>query len=372
MIKRMIFMLVLVGVVFFGLNWFVNWRANFMKETFAKFANPTQIVAATVAKSDDWQPKITAIGTFRAVKGADLSLQQAGIVDQIKFQSGDDVKAGDDLLELRKEDDLARLASLKATAELAAVNLRRDQEQLKIKAVSQATVDTDIANQKSADAAVTQQQALIDQKTLVAPFAGRLGIRQVDLGQYIGAGTAIVTLQDLESVFLDFVLPQQAVDTVKVGQKVTAHVDAFPNVNFDGEIAAINPRVDQASRNVQIRALFKNPDHKLLPGMYATVNISIGNVEHYVTLPQTAVVYNSYGNLVYVTEQKEGTSDITAKQVFVKTGATRGDQVAILSGIEEGTSVVTGGQMKLRNGSLVKIDNSNVPPAEANPKPVDQ
>ena len=204
--------------------------------------------------------------------------------------------------------------------------MRRDQAQLKLRATSQAIVDADIANLRSARAQVAQQEAVIAQKTLRAPFAGRLGIRSVDLGQYISAGATIVTLQALDPIYLDFVLPQQAFDGIKVGQTIQASVDAFPGRTFSGTIAAINSKVDQSSRNVQVRASLTNSDNKLLPGMFASIEISIGKIERFVTLPQTAIVYAPYGNSVFLAEKndKEAGSGapaaaLVARQTFVQT-----------------------------------------------------
>jgi membrane fusion protein (multidrug efflux system) len=242
--------------------------------------------------------------------------------------------------------------------------------------VSQAQLDTDAANLKNAKAQVAQQQAIIEKKILRAPFAGHLGIRAVDLGQYLGAGTPIVTLQALDPIYVDFYVPQQSVDQVRLGQQVALKVDAYKDQIFAGEISAVNPKVDITNRNVQIRAMLKNADHKLLPGMYATVDIAVGAPATYVTLPQTAITYNPYGDTVYVVESKgndaQGKPQLLARQTFVTIGPTRGDQVAILRGVEEGDTIVTAGQIKLHNGSVVMIDNSVTPTAEAAPVPVDR
>jgi len=369
---RMVIMLALVSVVAAGLDWFVNFRAGIITQVLAGLADPPQTISATAAKTTEWQPVLSAIGTFRAVDGADLSLEVSGVIDKIHFTSGDDVKEGQVLLDLRNADDVAKLNSLTATAEGTSVTLQRDLGQLKINAVSQATVDTDIFNQKAALANVAQQKALIEQKTLKAPFTGRLGIRSVDLGQFISAGTTIVTLQALEKLYLDFSLPQQAVAEVKPGQLVEATVDAFAGDVFRGEITALNSKVDQNSRNVQVRASFDNSDHRLLPGMYASVSVKVGSPQSYVTLPQTAVVFNPYGNSVYLAVKPDGSGGLVAKQAFVRTGETRGDQVAILSGIEEGATVVTAGQMKLRNGTKLVVNNSVDIPNSPDPKPADQ
>lgn len=374
MLKRMIIMLCVVGAVFAGLAWFVNFRAGILKNVMAALADPPQTVSTTVAATSQWQGKLTAVGTFRAVNGADLALQQPGIVDAIRFQSGADVAAGDVLLDLRKEDDTAKLQSLQATADGYAIILKRDQGQLKINAVSQATVDSDLVNVRNALALVAQQQALVAQKTLKAPFAGRLGVRQVDVGQYLTAGTTIVTLQALDQLYVDFMLPQQAVDKVKVGQQVTAHVDTYPKETFLGQVLAVNSKVDQASRNVQVRAVFNNEAHRLLPGMYALIDVAVGAPVNYVTLPQTAIVYNPYGNSVFLAVKKDagGKDQLVARQMFVTTGATRGDQVAVLSGLTAGETVVTTGQIKLRNGTVLKVDNSIAVANDPSPNPVDQ
>jgi len=259
---------------------------------------------------------------------------------------------------------------------LSDITYERDQKQFKMQAVSQATLDTDAANLKNAKAQVAQQQAIIDKKLLRAPFSGHLGIRAVDLGQYLGPGTVIVTLQALDPIFVDFFVPQQSVDEVQLGQTVRVKVDAFKDKTFTGEISAINPKVDIGNRNVQIRATLKNPDHKLLPGMYATVEIATGAAKTYVTLPQTAITYNPYGDTVYVVESKgndaDGKPKLTARQTFITVGPTRGDQVAVLKGIEEGDMIVTAGQIKLHNGSVVLIDNSVTPTADAAPVPIDR
>jgi len=376
MIKRMVIMLVAVAIVFGGIFGFQAFKAAMIKKFISAMSNPPQTISATKANMSEWSPKVEAIGSLRAVKGADLSLEVSGVVESISFNSGDDVEEGATLLKLRTADDVARLESLQAMAALNEITYDRDQKQFKMQAVSQATLDTDAANLKNARAQVVQQQAIIDKKVLRAPFSGHLGIRAVDLGQYLGPGTVIVTLQALDPIFVDFFVPQQAVAQVRLGQSVTVKVDAFKDQTFSGEILAINPKVDTGSRNVQIRATLKNPDHKLLPGMYATVDITTGAPANYVTLPQTAIAYNPYGDTVYVVESKSNEADgkpqLLARQTFVTVGPTRGDQVAILKGVEDGDMVVTAGQIKLHNGSVVTIDNTVTPTADASPIPIDR
>jgi len=376
MIRRMVIMLIAVAVVFGGVFGFQVFKAVMIKKFITAASNPPQTVSAARAGYSEWQSKIAAIGSLRAVKGADLSLELSGVVESITFNSGDDVEEGAPLLKLRTADDVARLQSLQAMAELSDLTYERDQKQFKMQAVSQATLDTDAANLKNAKAQVAQQQAIIDKKLLRAPFAGHLGIRAVDLGQYLGPGTVIVTLQALDPIFVDFFVPQQSVDQIQLGQLVAVRVDAFKDRAFTGEISAINPKVDTGSRNVQIRATLKNPDHKLLPGMYATVDITTGSPKNYVTLPQTAITYNPYGDTVYIVDSKgtdaEGKPQLVARQTFIAVGSTRGDQVAVLKGVEEGDMIVTAGQIKLHNGSVVLIDNTVTPTADAAPVPVDR
>jgi membrane fusion protein, multidrug efflux system len=374
MIKRMIIMLAGVGLLFGLVFGFQAFKAKMIEKAMAALRSPAQTVSTATAATQDWQSQLEAVGSLRAVKGADLSLEVSGIVDAISFESGDDVQAGTVLVRLRSSDDLAKLQSLQASAELALINYNRDVKQLAVKAVAQATVDTDEANLKSFRAQVAEQQAVLDKKTLKAPFAGHLGVRQADLGQYLTAGTMVVTLQALDPIYVDFYLPQQSLDRVSVGQPVAARIDTYPNQTFTGAISAVNPKVDQNTRNVQIRATMNNPDHKLLPGMYATVDIAVGAPQKYVTLPQTAITFSSYGDTVYVVDKQGdgaggGQPQLVARQTFVTTGPTRGDQIAILKGINAGDTIVTAGQVKLRNGSPVVINNTVQPSDNPNPKP---
>jgi membrane fusion protein, multidrug efflux system len=376
MTKRMTIMLIAVLLVFGGVFGFQIFKNAMIKKFMSAMAPPPQTVSTVMAATQDWQPQIEAVGSLRAVNGADLAFEVSGIVKELHFHSGDDVAAGDILVTLRADDDIAKLAALQATAALSEINHQRDQEQFKIKAVSQATLDTDAANLKNAKAQVAEQQAVVAKKTLRAPFAGHLGVRAVDIGQYISAGTAVVTLQALDPIYVDFFLPQQALNQIRLEQALTIKVDTYPNQDFAGTITAINPKVDAATRNVQVRATLKNPDRLLLPGMYASVRVAAGEKQRYVTLPQTAVTYNPYGETVYIIDDKgtnpQGQPQLIARQVFVTAGLKRGDQVAILSGVEEGQTIVTAGQMKLRNGSSVAIDNAIRPTADANPIPIDQ
>jgi membrane fusion protein (multidrug efflux system) len=379
MIKRMAIMLVLVGVALgsiFGFKGFVDGKIKeFMTGPNGPGRQP-QTVSTIKAGLSDWQPQLESVGSLRAVNGADISLEVAGVVEEINFQSGDDVASGKVLLRLRDQDDIAKLKSLQALAEWGRINYERDLKLYNSKVTAKSVLDNDEAQMRNNEALQAQQQVIVEKKTLKAPFAGRLGLRQVDLGQYLSAGTVVVTLQALDPIYLDFLLPQQALDQVRVDQRVKVRVDTYPDRIFFGKVSSINPRVDASTRNVQIRATLQNSERKLLPGMYATAVIDTGAPQKLLTLPQTAITYNPYGNLVYVVDDKgkgaDGKPQLIARQTFVTTGAARGDQVAVLKGLNEGEVVVTGGQMKLRNGSALVVNNSVQPKDDPNPKPADQ
>jgi membrane fusion protein (multidrug efflux system) len=406
----MIIMLAVVGVVLGGYFAFQAFKAKMIHGFLASMSNPPQTVSTVTAKTETWQPEVQAVGSLRAVNGATLSLEVAGVVDQIGFKSGEDVQQGQVLLQLRAADDLAHLAALDATAALAKVNYDRDVRQLRSQAISQAVVDSDSFNLKNALAQADEQRATVAKKTLRAPFAGHLGIRQIDVGQYLNPGTAVVTLQALDPLFVDFSVPQQALSQVSVGQTINAKVDTFPDQTFQGKIIAVNPTVDTDSRNVQMRASLPNPDHRLLPGMFATIDIAAGAPAPHITLPQTAITFNPYGSTIYLVEnapdaangqpsasqpqatqsqaaqppaaqppaaqsqaaQPEAGQHLVARQAFVTTGATRGDQVAVLTGVKPGDVVVSAGQIKLHNGSTVIINNKVQPTNDPAPKPVDR
>jgi membrane fusion protein, multidrug efflux system len=371
MTKRMVIMLIAVAVVLGGVFGFGAFRGIMIKKFMASQGAPPQTVSTIKAEIAEWQQEMRAVGTLRAVRGADLSAQTSGIVSAIHFESGNEVQEGALLVELEAADEVAKLNALKASAALAKITYDRDRRQYEARAVSKQTVDADEQNLKSAEAQVAEQQAVVNYKSIRAPFAGRLGIRQVDIGQYLSPGAAVVTLQSLDPIFFDFLMPQQALDVLRVGQPIALETDTYPGRTFTGSITAINPKVDPETRNVMVRASLANPDRVLLPGMYASVNIRFGEPQPYVTVPQTAISYNPYGNLVYVvTEQgkdAKGNPTLTAQQKFVTLGETRGDQVAVMTGIKDGDEVVTAGQNKLRNGSPIIVNNT-VQPAN-NPAP---
>ena len=343
-----------------------------MAACFAGFASaqePPVTVSTITAKMTEWQDTLQAVGSIRAVRGADLAAEVSGVVDDVQFESGRDVAAGTVLLKLRPNDDAARLADLQAAADLAAQNLARDAKQFHAQAVSQATMESDQSHLLSARAQVAQQQALMAEKIVRAPFAGRLGLRQVDQGQYLAAGTTIVTLQALDPLFVDFYVPQQALAALHVGDTANLKVDTYPGRVFSAKISAVSPKLDPASRMLSVRAILQNPDHALLPGMFASITLNVGEAHRYITLPNAAIVYNPYGSLVYVVGSG---SPAPVRQVLVKTGATRGDQVAVLQGLKEGETVVTAGQIKLHAGSTVMVNNTVEPTDDPHPHPPEE
>jgi len=374
--KRMVIMLVAVGVVLGLIFGFGVFKGVMIKKYFASQGAPPQTVSTITAQMDNWQPTVNAVGSLKAAKGADLSLEVPGIVEEIMFTGGEDVKAGTVLLRLRAEDDEARLRSLEASAALSASTFERNTKQFEAKAISRASLDVDAANLKSARAAVEEARATLNKKIVKAPFSGRLGVRAVDVGQYLTPGTPIVTLQALDPIYADFYLPALQVNRIEAGQKAIVKVDSETDGGNVGQISAINPKVETASRNVLVRATLKNPTLKLLPGTSVTVDIDTGKAQRYITLPQTAITYNPYGDTVYIAQEDgkddKGQPKYKARQTFVVTGPTRGDQVAVFEGVKEGDKVITAGQLKLQNDSPLIINNAVQPPNSPNPKPVDQ
>ncbi|HUI46607.1 MAG TPA: efflux RND transporter periplasmic adaptor subunit [Nitrospirota bacterium] len=375
MAKRMIIMLIVVGVLFGGIFGYKIFQSRMMKK-YASLQLPPATVTAMKAEYQPWQPQLRAVGSLRAVRGVDVTCEISGLVRSLHFKSGDEVKEGQLLVELNADADRAQLESFKAAADLAQTTYERDKKQFEVQAVSQATLDAEADDLKSKRAQVDQQQALVDKKTIRAPFAGKLGISTVNPGQYLNPGDKIVTLQSLDSLYVDFYLPQQELSHVAIGQAVIVKTDTYPGRTFSGRITTVDPKVDPDTRNFQAEALISNSRHALLPGMFASIEVQSGAVQRYLTLPQTAVTYNPYGDTIFIVEEgAKGSGNkalLTVKQSFISVGETRGDQVAILTGLKEGEMVVTSGQLKLRNGSPVVIDNKVQPSNEVAPKPVDQ
>lgn len=373
---RMIIMLLLVALVFGGIYGFQQFRNEMISKAIRGKGIPPQAVSTIVVKKSTWQPKVDVIGSLQASQATDLATEVSGLITQIHFKSGEHVKAGSVLLKLNDAPLKAQLAQLKAAVVVAQQNLNRDRAQRRINAVSQSVVDNDVATLKGAQAQVKQQEALIDQKTLKAPFTGKLGIRKVDLGEYLPAGTTVVTLQKLDPMYLDFTMPQTQLALIEVGKKIAIKTDAVPGKTFEGKITAIEPQVNTSTRNITVRAQIANPDGLLLPGLFATAEVDQGDEKQYLTLPNTAIAYNPYGSTVFIVKDNgkddKGKPKLTVEQRVVTTGPTRGDQVAVLSGLKAGETVVTAGQLKLRNGAPVFVNNSIQPANNPHPEVKDQ
>ena len=375
--KRMVIMLICVGLLLAALVGFNQFRSYMIGKFMASNAAPPSTVSAIVAGYQSWQPQLAAVGSLRAVRGVDVTTEVAGLVREVAFRSGQEAKAGQVLVRLNADSDVALLQSLQAAAELAQTVYTRDKAQYDIKAIAKAQLDADAADLKGKKAQVAQQAALVDKKTIRAPFAGRLGITTINPGQYLNPGDAIVTLQAIDPIYADFYLPQQQLGQLAIGQTIVVDTNAYSGQTFTGKIQSMNPRVDSATRNIQIEATVDNRDRKLLPGMYANVKIDAGTAQRYLTLPQTAITYNPYGATVFIVKQgaqpnAQGKALPVAQQVFVTPGPTRGDQVAILKGVEAGMQVVTSGQLKLKNGTPLIINNSVQPADNPNPAPQEQ
>lgn len=385
--KRLAIVIVAVGLLLAALVGFNAFKGVMIGRFMKSMSNPTQTVSTMAAAYQDWQPRIDAVGNVRAVHGADLAFDVAGLVAGVEVKSGADVQQGQVLVRLVDADDRGRLAALRATADLAALTAGRSRQQLAVQAISKAQYDTDMASLRSAQANVATQQALVDKKTLRAPFAGRIGIITINPGQYINAGTAVVTLQQLDPVFVDFTIPQASLERLRLGGAVAVSADAFAGKTFAGRISAADPKVDLATRNVHVEATVANPGKLLVPGMFARVAAEFGAATHYLTLPQTAITYAPYGDTVFVVREgvppgssaaapapagaKQGGAPRYVQQEVVKLGPTRGDQVAVLSGLKAGDRVVTSGGLKLKNGTPVEINNKVQPAFSPDPHPVE-
>jgi membrane fusion protein (multidrug efflux system) len=381
MIKRFLIALIILAIFIGGLAYFqLVFKPQMIKEFLAKQAPPPATITAQAARSEDWVTKLPAIGTLIASQGVDVASQVAGIVTGIGFESDQDVPQGKKLVQLDVSVELADLASAEATQREADVAFKRVADLLERSVASEANVDTARAKRDTAAAAVNRIKALIAQKSIMAPFAGRLGIRKVELGQYVSPGLNLVTLQALDPIWVDFPMPEQNIGKLRRGQEIELSVDAFPGEVFKGEITSLDARVAQDTRTLLVRGSLPNPDRKLLPGMFADVSVLAGAPQNVVTVPRTAITYSLYGDSVYVVKPDEKKNEpqkdaaasngdeqevFVVERRFVTTGQVREERVAISSGLAPGEQVVTTGQLKLKNGSRVVIDNSQElkPPA---------
>jgi membrane fusion protein (multidrug efflux system) len=365
-------MLVIVGGIFS----FKFYQAAQSGKASASQMPPPVTISAETVREDTWQPALRTTGSLVAVQGVVLSNEFAGVVENISFESGDVVQKGALLVQLNIATDQAQLRSYEAAAVLARLNLERAKALRESDVNAQADLDNAQAQFDQALANADNARSIIAKKSIAAPFSGRLGIRQVNLGQFLPVGTTIVSLQSLDPIYVNFALPQQNVCEVVKGQTVELSVDAYPGVAFKGAISAFDSQIDGATRAIRVQATLENKDGRLQPGMFGTVAVLLPQQEKVITVPQTAVTYNPYGNIIYVIETAVAPGDkvasgsatppmLTVRQQFVKLGETRGDQVAVISGLKPGDRIATSGQLKLRDGVNVQIDNSV--PASNNP-----
>jgi membrane fusion protein (multidrug efflux system) len=384
MIKRFLIAAILVALFLGGIGYFnFVFKPQMIAGFMAKVKPPPASVTAEHAGTKEWIDRVQSIGTLIAIQGIDVSSEVAGIVKEYYFDSGKDVEKGAKLVELDTSVEVADLVRNRAVLLEANADLGRQNSLVKKGNVSQAVVDTTISKRDTAAAAVQRVEAVIAQKNITAPFAGRLGLRRMEKGQYVKAGDPLVWLQSLDPIWIDFPVPESELGKLKVGSPIELTVGAYPGQTFKGEIEALDARVAQDSRTLMVRGRLPNADHRLLPGMFADVAVLEGAPKRLVTLPRTAVTYGLYGDGVWVVKE-DPTPDqktasvgevaasqpqLTVERRFVRVGQSRGDDVAILEGVKEGEQVVTSGQLKLHPDAPVRIDNSQpLTPPTVRPK----
>lgn len=341
----------------------------------ASYVPPPEAVTAVKAESVEWQATRSAVGTVLAMRGVTLGAELAGAVREIAFENGAQVKKGQVLVRLDASSEEAQLKGAEADAELARLTRGRVQSLHAQGANTQSELESALARSVQAEATVANLRALLAKKVIRAPFDGRIGIRQVELGQVVSPGGPIASLQSVDPVYVEFLLPQQALADVRPGQKVRVRVDVFPTHTWEGELTTINPEVELSSRNVRMRASVPNADGRLMPGMFANVDVLAEGTSQVVAIPATAVLFAPYGDSVYVLEDGKdaaGKPSLVAQQRFVRLGERRGDLVVVASGLKAGETVVSSGAFKLRNGATVVINNSLAPQVETAPQPVDR
>jgi membrane fusion protein (multidrug efflux system) len=336
---------------------------------------PVVTVTSAPVKEEDWPPKLSAVGSVSAVQGAVISTELGGTIGEIRFENGAEAKKGDVLVRLDVSQEEALLRSAQAEAELARADLERARDLAAKKVVSNAELDAAESKVRRLNAVVDQMRSNIAKKTIVAPFDGQLGIRQVNVGQMISAGQQVIALTSLDPVYVDFALPEQHLSKLTKDLEVRVHVDALPGREFKGKLTAINSNVDPITRNVPLQATLQNPDHVLRPGMFAKVDVMLPETKKTIVIPGSAVSYAPYGDSVFVIEKqkdpKTGKESLVLRQQFVRIGETRGDFVSVTQGLKAGQEVVGTGVFKLRNGMVVTINNDLAPKPELNPAPAD-
>lgn len=373
MAKRMILMLTVTALVLGALGFVKMRQFQAMATQAAAFQPPPEAVTTIAAVREAWPSTLSAIGTVAAVQGVIVSADLPGTVARIAFDSGRAVRAGDVLVELDTRQEQAQLAAVEAQRELASLNFDRMKGLLDQRVISRAEYDRAIAEQKQTGGQANEIRAAIARKTIRAPFSGILGIRQVNLGQYLAAGDPVVQLQSLDPIYVNFGVPQQESSALRIGQPVKVTVEAA-GVELRGQVTAVDAVVDEATRNVQVQATLANPKGVLRPGMFVQTELVLGPGRDVVVLPASSISYAPFGDSVFVVSDMKGPNGETyrgVRQQFVKLGGTRGDQVAVLSGLNPGDEVVTSGVFKLRNGAAVLVNNKVQPANSAKPRPED-
>jgi membrane fusion protein (multidrug efflux system) len=374
--RRFIVTGVVIALLLGGLGYFqFVFKPQMIRTFLANMKPPPATVTAEAARTERWVERLSSIGTLVAIQGVDVASQVAGVVTEILLESGEPVEQGGKLVQLDIAVELADLANAKATSQEAEIAYHRQVDLMQKRVTSEANLDAARAKRDTSLAVVTRIEALIAQKSILAPFSGRLGIRKVNKGQYVSAGMPLVSLQALDPIRVDFPMPEQTIGKLKAGQAIELTVDAFARQVFKGAIETLDARVAQDTRTLLVRGVLPNPDRKLLPGMFANVTVLVGEAADVITVPRTAVTYSLYGNSVYVVKPAPpggsappgpgtaGASSATepaliAERRFVRTGQTREDRVAITSGLAAGEQVVTTGQLKLNPGATIRIDNT--------------
>jgi membrane fusion protein, multidrug efflux system len=373
MAKRMILMLGATAVLLGALG-FIKFKQVQSAVQASAFQPPPEAVTSIVAHREQWPATLSVIGTMEAVHGVTVSADLPGQVERIDFESGKSVQVGDVLVELDTRQERAQLASLEAQRDLARVSYDRAQQLVDDGVISRVEYDQATSQRKATEANVAEIKATIERKTIRAAFSGILGIRQVNLGQYLSAGQAIVSLQALSPIYVNFGVPQQTLSQMIVGHAVHVAKEDLPNAAFSGRVTAVDSVVNEATRNIQIQATLSNPEGKLRPGMFVQVEVPLGAARSVIALPASAINYAPYGDSVFVITDLKDPSGKTyrgVQQQFVKVEGSHGDQVAIVSGVNPGDEVVTSGVFKLRNGAAVQVNNKVQPGNNPAPKPED-
>ena len=372
MAKRM-FVVLTLTLLFVGALGFVKFKQiQTAIAQGAAFQPPPEAVTTIITAQEQWPSTINAIGTMAAVRGVTVSADLPGIVDEILFESGDAVREGQTLAILDTRQEQAQMAAVEAQRALARLNFNRMQELLDQRVISKAEYDSATAESRQAEARVGEIRAVIERKTIRAPFSGILGIRQINKGQYLAGGDPVVPLQSLNPIYVNFGVPQQAIGQVRVGRLVRLSAETPANLSVEGRVTAIDSVVDPTTRNIQVQATLANPDGKLRPGMFVQTEIALGANQSVIALPASAISYAPYGDSVFVVSEMKDDKGHTyhgVRQQIVKLGAARGDQIAVLSGIKPGEEVVTSGLFKLRNGAAVQVNNKVKPGNSSAPKP---